>query len=227
MLVRAYLTRKDNPSEIVPFLFNPAEFTVERTNQFTEVNIPGLPSSTFQFVKGSARTLTLELFFDTYEAKTDVRGTYVEARTDVRNFTDRITGWDSERVPAKGLMDIDSNLHAPPICLFIWGKFVFPCIIERVSKRFTMFLPEGIPVRATLSVSLKEYKEYKTQVEEASRQSADRTKTWRVKQGDSLWSIATKEYGEPALWRPIAVANNIDNPRILKSGVELIIPPLE
>jgi len=222
MLVKAFLTRKDNPALIVPFLFNPSEFTVERTNQFTEVNIPGLSSSTFQFMKGGARTLTMDLLFDTYEEKTDVRV-----------FTDRITGWDSgsmfSKLPgiAKGLMDIDSDLHAPPVCLFIWGTFIFPCIIERVTKRFTMFLPEGIPVRATLTVTLKEYKEYKAQLQEASRQSADRTKTWRVKQGDSLWFIAAKEYGEPDLWRPIAVANNIDNPRILKSGVELIIPPLE
>jgi hypothetical protein len=227
MLVRAYLTKKDDPGAIVPFLFNPSEFTVERTNQFTEVNIPGLPSSTFQFVKGSARTLSVDLFFDTYEEKKDVRGTYVKARTDVRDFTDKITGWESGGSSSKGLMDIDSDLHAPPICLFIWGTFIFPCIIERVSKKFTMFLPEGTPVRATLSVSLKEYKEYETQVKEAARQSADRTKTWRVKQGDSLWFIAAKEYGDPSLWRPIAAANDIDNPRILKSGAELVIPPLE
>jgi len=222
MLVKAFLTRKDNPALIVPFLFNPSEFTVERTNQFAEVNIPGLPSSTFQFMKGGARTVTMDLFFDTYEDGTDVR-----------IFTDRITGWDSgsmfSKLPgiAKGLMDIDSDLHAPPICLFIWGAFIFPCIIERVTKRFTMFLPEGIPVRATLAITLKEYKEYEAQLQEASRQSADRTKTWRVKQGDSLWFIAAKEYGDPDLWRPIAVANNIDNPRVLKSGVELIIPLLE
>jgi len=221
-LVKAFLTRKDKPGLIVPFLFNPDEFTVERTNQFTEVNVPGLPSSVFQFVKGGARTLTMDLFFDTYEKKMDVR-----------LFTDRITGWDSgsmfSRLPgiAKGLMDIDSDLHAPPVCLFIWGAYIFPCIIERVTKRFTMFLPEGIPVRATLNVTLKECTEVVTQLKETPLQSADRTKTWTVKEGDSLWFIAEKEYGNPALWRPIAEANKIDNPRILKPGMELIIPPLE
>ena len=221
-LVKAFLTRKDKPWLIVPLLFNPSEFSVERTNQYTEVTIPGLPSSLFQFVKGGARTLTMDLFFDTYEKKRDVR-----------LFTDRITGWDSgsmfSRLPgiAKGLMDIDSDLHAPPVCLFIWGAYIFPCIIERVTKRFTMFLPEGIPVRATLNVVLKECKELETQVRETPLQSADRTKTWTVKEGDSLWFIAAKEYGNPALWRPIAEANNIENPCVLKPGMELIIPPLE
>lgn len=222
MLVKAFLTRKDNPALIVPFLFNPSEFTVERTNQFTEVNVPGLSASTFQFVRGGSRTITMDLFFDTYEEKTDVR-----------LFTDRITGWDSgsifSKLPgaAKGLMDIDSDFHAPPVCQFIWGSYIFPCIIERISKRFTMFLPEGIPVRATLSVTLREYKEYETQLQEAARQSADRTKTWRVKEGENLQSIAAKEYGDPASWRSIAEANGIDNPRIVESGIELVIPPLE
>lgn len=215
MLVKACLARKDNPAATVSFLFNPAEFTVERTNQYAEVSIPGLPASTFQFVRAGSRTLTMELFFDTYEDKKDVR-----------EFTDLITGWESGN-RARGLMDIDPDLHAPPVCLFAWGTYIFPCIIERVSKRFTMFLPEGTPVRATLNVTLKEYKEHETQLRETARQSADRTKTWTVKEGDSLWFIAAREYGDPELWRPIADANHIDNVRLLKTGVELCIPPLE
>ena len=222
MLITAFLTRKDKPYLVVPCLFNPKELSVEKSNQFAEVNIPGLQSPIFQFVRGNARSVTMDLFFDTYEKGIDVR-----------LFTDRITGWDAgsmlSGLPniAKGLMDIDSDLHAPPICLFIWGAYIFPCIIERVTKRFTMFLPEGIPVRATLSVTLKEYTEVDSQVMGISLLSADLTKRWVVTPGDSLWSIAFKEYGSPDDWRLIANANNIDNPRILKPGQELIIPVKE
>lgn len=222
MLVKAFLTRKDNPFLVVPCLFNPKELSVEKGNQFAEVSIPGLPSPIYQFVRGNARTVTLDLFFDTYEQGTDVR-----------LFTDRITGWDAgsmfSRLPGitRGLMDIDPDLHAPPVCLFIWGAFIFQCIIERVSKRFTMFLPEGIPVRATLNVTLKEYREVETQVKEIALQSADLTKRWIVRQGDSLWSIASKEYGDPGEWRRIADANNIDNPGFLTPGQELVIPVKE
>lgn len=215
MLAKAYLMNKKNEFR-VPFLFNPNEVTIEKTNQYAETSIPGLPSSTFQFVKGGARTLTMDLFFDTYEQEKDVRG-----------YTDMITGWDSGSMEAKGLMDIDSDLHAPPICLFVWGSFIFQCIIERVTKKFTMFLPDGIPVRATLNVTLKEYKDIETQLKETKFQSADRTKTWHVKQGDTLWFIAAQEYGDPALWRPIADLNRIYNPRLLKPGMDLEIPPLE
>jgi len=219
MLVKAFLTRKDKPLQIVPFLFNPKELSVEKSNQFAEVNIPGLSSPILQFVRGNARSVTLDLFFDTYEQGTDVR-----------LFTDRITGWDAgsmfSKIP-KGLMDIDSDLHAPPICILIWGAFVFQCIIERVTKKFTMFLPEGIPVRATLSVTLKEYSEVDKQLIEIAFLSADLTKRWVVTQGDSLWSISNKKYGNPGEWRLIAEANKIDNPRLLNPGQELKIPVKE
>ena len=222
MLVKAFLTRKDNPALVVPCLFNPKELSVEKSNQFAEVAIPGLSSPIYQFVRGNARSVTMDLFFDTYEEGTDVR-----------SFTDRITGWDAgsmlSKLPdgPKGLMDIDSELHAPPVCLFIWGAFIFQCIIERVSKRFTMFLPEGIPVRATLSVTLKEYQEVDIQVKELDLRSADVSKHWTVKQGDSLWSIAVQEYGDPADWILIAEANDIDNPRTIDSGTDLVIPVKE
>jgi len=222
MLVKAFLTRKDKPLSVVPCLFNPKELSVEKSNQYAEVNIPGLASPVFQFVRGNARSVTMDLFFDTYEEGSDVR-----------IFTDRITGWDAGSMfsslpgSAKGLMDIDSELHAPPVCLFIWGAFVFQCIIERVSKRFTMFLPLGIPVRATLSVTLKEYREVDIQVKELGLHSPDQTKSWTVKQGDSLWSIAVQEYGDPADWTLIAGANGIDNPRVITPGSELVIPVKE
>ena len=224
VLKKAYFTRKDKPELIVPCKFNPKELNIEKSNQFAEINIPGLSSPVLQFVRGNARTVTLDLFFDTYED---------EKVKDVREYTDMITGWDAGAISAKlpkgrkGLMDIDSDLHAPPVCRFIWGAFAFQCVIERITKRFTMFLPEGIPVRATLSVTLKEYKEVDIQLKEIGFQSADLTKRWVVKQGESLWSIAAKEYGNPGEWKVIAEANKIDNPRILEPGIEIIIPPLE
>ena len=212
---KAYLERTDkNGTKIIPFLFNPKEFSVEKSNQFAEVNVPGLSAPIIQFIRGNARTITMDIFFDTYEEGTDVR-----------EHTDKITGWEAGE--QKGLMDIDSDLHAPPICIFRWGDFRFQCIIERISKRFTMFLPDGKPVRATLNVSLKEYANSEEQIRLIAAQSADITKRWTVIQGDSLWSIAAREYGNPGDWRLIAKENRIDNPRLLTPGRELIIPRKE
>lgn len=95
-----------------------------------------------------------------------------------------------------------------------------------MTKKFTMFNSDGVPVRARLNITLKEFK-MQLNSRERELQSPDKTKVYIAKQGDSLWAIAYREYGDPDMWRPIAQKNNIYDPRFLKPGTELVIPPLE
>lgn len=219
-LEKAFLVKESKQEERIPFLFNPEQFTVEKSNHFAEIDIPGLGSPLLQFVRGNSKTFKMDLFFDTCEER-KVGGATYSAGTDVRELTNKVTD----------LMEIDSDTHAPPICLFSWGKSgekgqAFRCILESISKRFTYFWANGNPVRATLSVTLKEYTSVEIELRERKRHSADHTKRRVVKQGDTLSGIAAKEYGDPAEWRRIAIENNIDNPRKLPPGERLTIPPM-
>lgn len=202
-------------------LFNPAEYSIEKGNTFQSTSLPGLATPVTQFVTGNADTLTMELYFDTY-AKSSRHGT-VTQREDVRNYTR----------PIANLMEIDPELHAPPICEFTWGPplgspegIQFRGIIERVSQKFTYFLDDGTPVRATLNVTFKEYKTIEQQLSEMKLQSADRTKRREFKEGEAIWSLAHQEYGDPGLWRVIADRNGLENPRIVAPGTALELPPL-
>lgn len=213
----AYIEAMDGrlKGQRIEVLFNPAEYSLEKGNKFQSTPIPGLATPVHQFVHGSSDTLTMELFFDTYAPAS--RHSHVTPGDDVRNYTGKLAA----------LLDMDPVLHAAPVCKFIWGKLDFKAIIERLTQKFTMFLADGTPVRATLNVTFKEYKTVTEQLKEIGRQSADRTKTKIIKEGDSLWVIAALEYGDPGLWRQIATENKIYNPRILEVGREIVIPPLE
>ena len=193
--------------ERIEVLFNPAEYSIEKGNQVSKTPLPGLKSPISSFVNGTEDTLTLELFFDTY---TDGN------RADVSKLTEKV---------AK-LMEIDKTLHAPPIVHFKWGKFDFRAVIERLSQKFTMFLDDGTPVRATLNVTFKEYTTVEKQVKQLGLQSADWSKLYRVTELDSLWMLADGEYHDPGEWRLIADANNIENPRLLEVGSNIRLPPL-
>ncbi len=197
-----------NKMQQIEILYFPPEYSIEKSNTFAEISIPGLESPYMQYVKGNAGSITLEAFYDTYEEGTDVR-----------RFTKQLSE----------LMNIDPELDAPPPLRFIWGmpsEEPFIGVLERLTTRFTMFSSNGIPVRARLSITLKEFK-MELNERERNKQSPDRTKVYVTKQGDSLWSIAYKEYGDPALWRHIADKNRIYDPRLLEPGMELIIPSLE
>ncbi len=197
--------RGSKKSEI-PVLFNPSEYSLDRGNQFQNVASPGLSAPITQFINGNAETLTMELFFDTYEKQTDVR-----------DYTDKIDK----------LLNIDKDLHAPPVCKFVWGSLQFKAVLEKVTKKFSMFLSDGTPVRAKLNVSFKEYKTYSELIKNPPRQSSDRTKRRILKEGETLWSLAAMEYHDPGEWRHIAKANGITNPRTVPPGTEITIPPLE
>jgi nucleoid-associated protein YgaU len=205
--------REVNKEAIVQVMYNPKEFTIDSSTQFQRSAMPGLQTPITQFVSGQTQTLSLDLFFDTYEDKTDVR-----------LHTAQVTN----------LLKIDSDIHAPPVCRFEWGVplslekgVFFQGVFDKVTQKFTMFLDSGMPVRATLSVSISEYRSIEEQTVRIKFQSSDRTKVRVLKQGDQLWYIAEQEYGDPAQWRLIADANNIGNPRLLPTGTEVILPPLE
>lgn len=205
-LTKALIINRDALVPIpIPVMFNPPEYQLQVTNQFAEVGIPGLGSSLLQFVKGSAQTLTMELFFDT-----------TDDGVDVRVFTALILN----------LTSLNSETHAPPRLLFVWGSLVFPCVLESVTQKFDYFNALGMPLRARLSVTLKGNDTLQDLLGGIQLLSADRTKQWLFKEGDTLQKIAAQEYGDSRQWRPIATANNIDNPLTIPTGRSLKIPAL-
>lgn len=197
---------KGNTKEDIEVLFNPTEYGLDASNEYKWERVPGLSMQVGQFVSGNTTTLTVDLFFDTYEKKTDVRV-----------YTKKISG----------LLDIDKELHAPPVCRFVWGSVDFKGIVEKVTQTFTMFLDTGIPVRAKLKVTFRSWYTKEEQLQIIPRHSADRTKQKMLKQGEQLWMVAAEEYQDPGLWREIAKANRIDNPARLATGRRITVPRLD
>jgi hypothetical protein len=229
--LRASFSRVDqngNPVNPLPVRFNPTEYTLSKGAQFADVPIPGLDSPILQFVRGQSETLSLDLFFDSTEYGMD------DSATSVTTLTD----------PFYSLIKIDGKTHAPPVCYFSWGatfpgqsiqtsvgtgsqrRYGFKCVVESVRQRFTLFSPQGTPLRATLTVQLKEYKTLAEQIAEINTQSADHSHTHLVQIGETLAQISANVYNDSSQWRAIATANNLLDPLNLPSGKMLVIPPL-
>jgi hypothetical protein len=201
-------------------LFNPEKYTASRSVQFAEIAIPGLDTPVVQFVRGQSEKITLELFFDTTDQG------MVDPVVDVRTLTSKVYG----------LMKVLSKTHAPPRLLLIWGEggklfnygnTILPwCVLESASQEFTLFSPGGAPLRAKVNCTFRDAWTIDEQLQQTPRESSDRTKFAQVKQRQSLSEIAWQQYEDPNQWRPIAEANNLDNPRLLLPGTVLKIPSL-
>jgi nucleoid-associated protein YgaU len=200
-------------------MYNPEELKLEQGNTFAEVGIPGMGTPPVQYVRGKARTLSMELFFDTYETGEDVR-----TRTS----------------PVVRLLDKDSRELAPPVLLFSLGRLQFQCVLVDAGQRFTMFLSDGTPVRSTLSVRFQEYVRLDVELRQglffgsptvsaavnAVGAVVGISSTVHVTSaGETLSGLAAAYLGDPALWRVIAAANGIVDPFDLGVGRSLVIPP--
>ncbi len=213
--------------ETIPVSFNPTEYTLDKSVQLAEIAIPGLDTPIIQFVRGQNEKMSLELFFDTTE-----KGGMGEDAVSVTTETDSIYQ----------LVKIEPNSHAPPICTFNWNQNFpgdnvsdvlgnqkrngFKFIVESVSQKFTLFSAEGVPLRATLTLNLREYKTLDEQLEQLNLNSPDRTHSHVVKVGETLSFIAGQHYLRPGAWRHIAEKNNIDDPRRIAPGTFLAVPPI-
>jgi hypothetical protein len=217
--------------EDVPVQYNPTELSFTKAVQFAEIAIPGLDSPLQQFVRGQTEKLTLELFFDTTDGGMDSKALSVTTKTDL----------------FYQLVKIDVRTHAPPLCEFHWNPQHFPgsgeaalgagygnqrrtCfrgVVESVTQKFTLFSPQGTPLRATLSLVMREYKTLDGQLTELNLQSPDHTRSYVIVAGDTLAGIAAKMYGQSSAWRHVADHNGILDPRRLQPGRVLELPPTE
>lgn len=210
------LPENGNP---IPARFNPERYTVSKSLQLAEVAIPGLDAPVVQFVRGQNEKINMELFFDT----TDFG--MVDPVIDVRTLTAAVYK----------LLKVDGDLHAPPRVQLAWGTSgqltsygasISPfLILESLSEEFNVFSPQGVPLRAKLTVTFREAWRIDQQLQVTPRHSSDRTTLHRVVKRETICQIAYEHYNDPTQWRLIADANNLANPRLLTPGEVLVIPP--
>lgn len=197
-------------SKEITALFNPEQISISKTANWrlAPASERDVPAS--QFTHGEPATLNLDLLFDTYEAGSDVR-----------RYTSEI--FKLTTVQSHG------NLHRPPLCQLRWGTFTlddFQWVLTSLTQRFSLFLADGTPVRANLTCNFQQWRSDEEEAKLLNKQSADVAKTYTVRRGDTLSTIAAQQYEDATLWRPIADANRLTNPRRLTPGQVLVIPAL-
>ena len=126
--------------DTIEFEYNPPEFESTKDVNWAEIGVPGLNFPLQQFVRGGLRTLSLEVYFNT---------DHYDKRFDVRDVIEKL----------ETLTEKTEDTLAPPVCLFSWGAFQFPCLVGSINTRYTMFSKDGSPLEATVSLSLRSYKE--------------------------------------------------------------------
>lgn len=196
---------------VVSCTFNPYEYTVSKSNSYSEKakNKGDTPQVTFS--KAGSQTLKLSLVFDTYEEGEDVSRITSNLWKLMETKTTK-KGKKTEKIP-------------PPEVAFSWGVFHFVAVITNMTQKFTLFTKDGIPVRAKVDVTFTQHKERNDYTYQNPTSGGGPFEERRqVIAGDRLDAIAADVYGDATKWRAIAERNNIVNPLTLRPGQYLVIP---
>jgi nucleoid-associated protein YgaU len=203
------------------FQFNPKELKITKGVNWNAGKIPparNAPDLTFG--GGQSASFDLKFIFDTSQVGMGQSALSMGTR-DVRTYTQELL----RLVMVHGAID---DREEPPCVKFQWGKFVlFLAVVEKVEITYTLFDPDGTPIRAEATVNLKQQDaqdDFPGLTNPTTRTEA--RKTHLVQQGERIDLIAYKEYGSAAHWRHLAEANGLSDPRALQPGQILIIPPL-
>jgi LysM repeat protein len=195
-------------------LFNPAELTINRSNQWGAPVITGRTVLTLDYKGASNGTMSFEVFFDTTDTGEAVT-THTGALMALMDVVDDLPGSDP-----------NASEQRPPTVTFYWGDLhSFRAVVASLNVRLLYFSATGVPLRAKVSVSLTQYTEDNAFGPQNPTSGTPRPHTvHRVSPGETLDRIAARHYADPNAWRLIAEANNIKDPLALRPGVLLAIP---
>jgi hypothetical protein len=201
-------------SKNVSFKFNPTEYTISKTAEWTA---PGTSQKTKAGAKPyfsgtRPQTLSMQIFFDVSEKATGDVSNDIKTLLDWTNPTDDSLGKDRPE---------------PPALKFTWGsnqalaqhKF----FLKQVTAKYVLFRDTGEPIRATADIQLQEIPDEPGRTNPTSGALHARS-THTMAEGDSLQSVANREYGNPNLWRGLAAFNGIDDPLRVGPGMHILIP---
>ncbi|MFI2645046.1 LysM peptidoglycan-binding domain-containing protein [Streptomyces sp. NPDC018610] len=198
------------------FDFNPARLSMTRRANWkvtpAQIERSGpLP----EFMGADPREMSLEIFLDSSD---DPNSNTVLKKVESLLSCCEVTA-----------QSIAAKQPSPPWVVFQWGSFStarFTAYVSSVEASYTLFGTTGVPIRATCSLRLHEIPS-RTKGQNPTSGALTAQRVHRVVAGDSLQSLAWREYGDTAAWRAIAEVNGIDDPGYLPTGTELIMPAAE
>ncbi len=131
--------------------YNPKELSFTKAVNWSDMGTVGTNFPSLSFEKGNAIDLSVELFFDYYE----------EQNKDVRPVIRQIVQLCQINDCKEGNGDIAKR---PPKVELIWGKSQdalgigkkFQGVMTSAQTKYTMFTSDGIPCRASVTVTIKQ-----------------------------------------------------------------------
>jgi hypothetical protein len=116
--------------------------------------------------------------------------------------------------------------HEPPWVRLLWGSLIFFGRLSSMTLNYTLFKPNGEPLRAKVTLAFLGAMSPQEEALRANRSSPDLSHRIMVVDGDTLPLLCHRVYRDSSYYPEVAQINRLTNFRRLKPGSVLLFPPL-
>jgi hypothetical protein len=195
---------------------NPASYTRKTNISYNDRQAQGSPGPSPEFNRVSGEDVSFELIFDaTGVVPPPNAGTsYTNGVADAISQLTKLTA------------TLNGDIHSPNYLILAWAQLQFQCVLVSMDVNYTLFRPDGTPLRAKVSVAFQSYTSESQLAKGANKTSPDLTHVVTVRQGDTLPLLCHNVYGDSSHYYRVAAFNNLLNFRNIPAGTQLLFPPL-
>lgn len=240
MTIRAFLPQSspddvpevsDNPEDIYVVQVNPKSYALNHILNYANHQGQGDSGSDAVYSHSEPTTLQFDFLFDgtgvvpppSELGDVPLVGAIASALSDGEKFEvlEEISKFN------RVVYDYQGESHRPCKVLLVWGTLEFACALTSLNYSFSLFKPDGTPLRAVASCSFREAVTDAQREQEENPSSPDLTHMREIKEGDTLPLLAHRIYGNSELYLEIARVNKLVNFRRLQAGNRVALPPVD
>jgi len=206
-------TFTDATSSSVSVMINPEEYTHNHTVSYETKNQPlGTGGETIKYNNTEAETISFKLLYD---------------GTGVLSSPNPCPDVFAEINKLKNVIyKYNGTIHSPNYLKISWGTLLFKCRLTSMEVNYTLFKPNGNPLRAKINLNFRGFIDPDTLNLSMQKESVDLSHLRTVMAGDTLPLLCYRIYGNSAYYLDVARINKLANFRNIKPGDQLIFSPL-
>lgn len=222
MLVTAFaddtFTAKAQKAQMSVYI-NPEQYTQSYEIFYNDTQAQGSPGGSPEYNRTPSDKLDFQLIFDgTGVVPSPLPGTPPTTSDGIVTQVDTFM---------KVAFDYNGAIHSPNFLQLSWGTLLFNCRLQSLKMTYTLFKPDGTPLRAKADASFVGFQSEQEIAKEANALSADLSHLITVKSGDTLPQLCYDIYGTSVYYAKVAAVNGMDGFRNLIPGMKILFPPLE
>lgn len=198
-------------------MINPERYSHSYRICYTDPQAQGSNGGSPKFNKIPSEVVRFELVFDGTGVVPPGKG---EPQSPADGITKKIEQFRTL------VFNFNGKIHSPKFVTLAWGRLLFNGRLSSLDLTYTLFKPDGTPLRARVGTTFIGYTNEEALAKQANKSSPDLSHLVTVKAGDTLPLLCQEIYGNSACYVQVARANGLTDFRRIAPGTRLLFPPL-